>query len=139
MRPLARWIGLLLFCSLGFSAQAAPAPPPEKHPGQVALVDEGPLGHVYRHFPSGLRLYTSERDLPGRSTCYTGCSSKWVPLQAPPEAESIGDWTVVVRETGVRQWAYRNRPVYTLIHDLPGAPAGDGDENGAWRLLPHVP
>lgn len=129
---------LLLLCSGGAIAQA-PGSSQVAHPSQVAFVDEGPAGRVFREFPSALRLYTSDRDPPGRSVCNTGCSSKWFALRAPDDAVNMGEWTIVVRDSGVKQWAYRGKPVYTLIHDTPGGPAGDGDEGGVWHLVPHEP
>jgi predicted lipoprotein with Yx(FWY)xxD motif len=51
-------------------------------------------------------------------------------------AKSLGQWTIVVRKDGVRQWAFKGRPIYTHIHDSPETATGDGDA-GTWHLMPH--
>ena len=48
-------------------ADVSQAPDKLEHPGEVALIEED-KGYAYRHFPSGLRLYYSDRDPPGSST-----------------------------------------------------------------------
>lgn len=109
-----------------------------QHPAEVALVDEGDLGSVYRHFPSGLRLYTTESDPPGESTCYGGCASAWPPLTANDQAVDTGDWTILERTDGRRQWMLKGQPVYVRYHDTPTQPTGDGVD-GVWHLVPYQP
>lgn len=108
------------------------------HPEEVALVDEGERGSVYRRFPGGQRLYTYDRDRPGRSNCDQGCVGGWLPVPAPADAVNVGRWSVVVRRDGSRQWALDGRPVYTRFHDAPDQPMGDGF-HGVWRLVPYMP
>ena len=107
------------------------------HPTEVALVDEGERGSVYRSFPSGQRLYTHDTDRPGRSACSIGCALAWPPVVAPPGAVGVGDWTVVLRPDGSRQWALKGKPVYTRFHDAPDQPSGDG-LFGTWRVVPYT-
>ena len=107
----------------------------QQSPTEVAMVDEGAKGMLFRHFPTGLRLYISDRDPAGGSVCYLGCDTIWLPVKAPDGARPVGDWTIVVRTGGGTQWAYKGKPVYVRIHDTPDAPAGDGDEGGVWHLL----
>ena len=105
------------------------------YPEEVALSQEGSKGWVYRRFPGGQRLYFYDLDKDGKSVCNKGCDGAWTPVFAPPNSVSKGLWTVIVRDDGSRQWAYKGRPVYTLYHDDPAAPAGDGRE-GVWHILP---
>ena len=43
-----------------------------------------------------------------------------------------GDWTVITRDDGSKQWAYKGKPLYTYRVDAPGKPAsGVGP---AWPL-----
>lgn len=107
------------------------------HPSEVALVEEGEKGSVYRQFPSGLRLYTSERDPPGASVCYGGCASAWPPLLAPVGSHDIGDWEVLERNDGTLQWMLNGKPVYTRFHDSPDTPTGDGID-AVWNLVPYI-
>ena len=94
---------------------------------------------MLRHFPSSLRLYTWDKDAPGKSNCNLGCASRWPPVLAPADAKNLNDFTVVVRDDGHRQWAYKGKPLYMRYHDAPSMPMGDGDEDGTWRIIPHTP
>jgi predicted lipoprotein with Yx(FWY)xxD motif len=106
------------------------------YPAEVALSEEGDHGFVFRRFPGSQRLYTYDLDRGGRSYCNAGCASARPPVVAPASAKAMGDWTVVRRDDGQLQWAYRGQPVYSLFHDAPKDPAGDG-EGGVWHLLPY--
>lgn len=117
--------------------QALASVPQQDYPGEVAFVDEGAKGFVYRRFPTGERLYTYDRDPPGQSICNYGCMSAWPPLLAKPEAVAMGDWTVVIRFDGKRQWALDGKPVYTRFHDSPDVATGDGVD-GVWHLIDYV-
>lgn len=107
------------------------------HPPEVAFVEEGSLGSVFRRTEGSLRLYTSDKDPAGISRCEGGCASAWPPLYAPSDAVPVGDWTLVTRDSGKRQWAYRGKPVYTRFHDSPETATGDGIPG--WRLIEHTP
>jgi predicted lipoprotein with Yx(FWY)xxD motif len=46
----------------------------------------------------------------------------------------VGGYTVIVRDDGSRQWAYKGKPLYLRAKDAnPGEGAGDGAEN-LWRV-----
>ena len=86
--------------------------------------------------PNGMTLYTFDRDTmgSGKSVCNGQCAANWPPLMASATASSSGDWTVVTRDDGTRQWAFRGKPVYYWVKDTkPGDRTGDG-VNNAWRL-----
>jgi predicted lipoprotein with Yx(FWY)xxD motif len=104
------------------------------YPEEVALSQEGSEGWVYRRFPGGQRLYFYDLDKNGSSACNKGCDGAWTPVYAPPDSVPKGLWTVIIRNDGSRQWAYKGRPLYTLYHDDPATPAGDGQE-GVWHML----
>jgi predicted lipoprotein with Yx(FWY)xxD motif len=66
---------------------------------------------------------------PGRSRCAAACLEEWTPLAAPLLANAIGDWSLLARADGTRQWAYRGRRLYLNVRDLKaGDTAGDGEE-----------
>jgi hypothetical protein len=95
-----------------------------EHPGDVALSEDAPGKFIYKSFPSLLRLYVYDKDSPGKSTCGAGCATAWLPLRVSSEEKNaVGDWTIIVRDDGMRQWAYKNRPVYTRYHDLDPDPS----------------
>lgn len=84
--------------------------------------------------PKGFTLYTFDKDGPGVSACLNECARNWPPFMAPSGAKGEGDWSVIGRADGARQWAYKGKPLYTHARDrLPGERAGDGNR-GAWRV-----
>ena len=81
---------------------------------------------------SGQTLYTYDEDSPGHSDCGGTCAVLWPPATA--EGGASGDFTVVPRPDGTRQWAYRGKPLYTYVPDQkPGDALGDG-VNGNWHV-----
>src|SRR5262249_55367378 len=62
------------------------------------------------------------------------CAAQWPPLLAQDNAQSVGDWTLVKRPEGTRQWAYKGYPVHHSYKDqLPG------DVNGITATEPRNP
>jgi predicted lipoprotein with Yx(FWY)xxD motif len=122
----------------GFCQPQPSSGPRISHPPEVALVNEGAAGSVYRQTVHSLRLYTYDRDTATRSNCIDGCASAWPPLEAAADSVPVGDWTLVDRPKGKRQWAFRGKPVYTHYHDAPNLPSGDGID-GVWHIVPHIP
>ena len=86
--------------------------------------------------PNGMTLYTFDRDAAGagKSACNGPCAANWPPLMADAGSRGEGEWTVIAREDGSKQWAYKGKPVYYWVKDAkPGDRTGDGFNN-AWRL-----
>ena len=82
----------------------------------------------------GMTLYTFDRDAAGKSNCNGQCAQNWPPLKADAGAQPTGEWTVVKRDDGSAQWAYKGKPVYGWVKDQkPGDVTGDG-VNDVWRL-----
>ena len=83
---------------------------------------------------AGKPLYTFNFDtMVGMSHCEGDCAKMWPPLIAPKAAKASGDWSLVKREDGALQWAYKTKPLYTYVEDKPGGPpAGLAAPN--WKL-----
>jgi predicted lipoprotein with Yx(FWY)xxD motif len=82
----------------------------------------------------GMTLYTFDRDSAGKSACNGPCATNWPPLMAADDAKPVGHWTVVKRDDGKMQWAYKGKPVYTWVKDTKaGDVTGDG-VNGVWHI-----
>jgi predicted lipoprotein with Yx(FWY)xxD motif len=83
----------------------------------------------------GMTLYTLDRDTtPNKSTCNGQCATNWPPLAVAVDAKDTGDWTVVTRDDGNKQWAYKGKPLYFWKDDKkPGDVEGDG-RNGVWHV-----
>ena len=56
-------------------------------------------------------------------------------MMASATATATGEWTVVTRDDGSKQWAYKAKPLYTYAKDSKaGDISGDGFLNGAWHI-----
>lgn len=83
----------------------------------------------------GMSLYTFAKDADGKSMCNGQCATNWPPLMATADAKAMGAWTVITRDDGSKQWAYKGKPLYAWVKDAkPGDVTGDGFLNGAWSL-----
>jgi predicted lipoprotein with Yx(FWY)xxD motif len=57
----------------------------------------------------------------------SGCGQQWQPVAAPALAFAVGDFSVVARLDGSKQWAYKKHPLYLYSGDtLPGDARGVG-------------
>jgi predicted lipoprotein with Yx(FWY)xxD motif len=74
----------------------------------------------------GMTLYTFDGDtVAGASACLGDCAKVWHPLTAAGLAKPLGDWTIVARGDGTRQWAFRGKPLYGFSGDVkPGDAKG---------------
>ncbi len=83
----------------------------------------------------GMTLYTFDKDTAGKSVCNGQCAVNWPPLVVGDSAKPSGNWSIVVRDDGLKQWAYKGKPLYGWIKDQkPGDKTGDGFMNGAWHV-----
>ena len=83
----------------------------------------------------GMTLYTFDKDAGGKSACNGACAGIWPPLKAAGDAKDSGDWTLVARDDGSKQWAFKGKPLYTYSKDSKaGDMAGDGI-GGAWHTI----
>ena len=78
---------------------------------------------------AGMTLYTFDKDPTGsgKSACNGPCANNWPPLKASAEDKPRGDFTIVTRDDGSKQWAHKGKPLYLWIKDKsPGDKTGDG-------------
>ena len=77
----------------------------------------------------GLTLYgfSGEVQTDKQACAAPGCENRWRPLTAAALAAGKGDFSVVGRADGTKQWAFKGRPLYTYGGDnLPGDALGAG-------------
>ncbi|MDE2377552.1 hypothetical protein [Bradyrhizobium sp.] len=83
----------------------------------------------------GMTLYTFDKDAGGKSACNGPCATNWPVLKAEASDKAGDNYSIITRDDGSKQWAYKGKPLYTFAKDQkPGDVTGDGFLNGAWHL-----
>jgi predicted lipoprotein with Yx(FWY)xxD motif len=115
-------------------------PPSDVPPGfSVTTMRTGRLLLAERDFS----VYASDQDGPDKSNCDASCAQTWKPMLAPQSAHPHGDWSIFERSPGVRQWAFRKKPLYqytldTYAHSFQGSDV-PGWHNVLTQLAPPPP
>lgn len=111
---------LLTFLTLG--AHAADAPPVKMADG--VLVDS-----------KGMTVYTYDNDTATKSACTGKCAVNWPPVIVTDSKPTPPDYSVITRDDGKKQLAYKGKPLYTFIKDKkPGDKVGDKVMD-AWHVV----
>ena len=127
---------LYAFVAVVFLAACTSMPPSMKAEPMIAKpagvnVQDGLLTNA-----ASYSLYTFDRDTVGKSACVGACAVNWPPFLAPANAAATGDFTVITRDDGKMQWAYKGKPLYTFANDkVPGEKSGDGFAGGIWHIV----
>ncbi len=85
---------------------------------------------------NGMTLYTFDKDAAGsgKSVCNGPCAVNWPPLAAAADAKAEGDFSIITRDDGAKQWAFKGKPLYFWVKDQkPGDQTGQG-VNGVWHV-----
>lgn len=85
---------------------------------------------------NGMTLYVFDKDQAGsgKSACVAKCAENWPALKAGDADQASGDWSVIARDDGAKQWAYKGKPLYFWAKDQkPGDRTGDGFNN-VWHV-----
>jgi predicted lipoprotein with Yx(FWY)xxD motif len=86
--------------------------------------------------PTGMTLYTFDNDPAdsGKSVCNGPCANNWPPFLAAEGDKPSGDFSIITRDDGKKQWALKGKPLYHWVRDTkPGDMTGDGF-NKVWRV-----
>lgn len=84
---------------------------------------------------SGRTLYTFDKDTPnsGKSACNGQCAALWPPVA--PSGEAKEPYSVVTRDDGSKQLAYKGKPLYLYAADKkPGERSGDNVRD-VWHVV----
>ncbi len=85
---------------------------------------------------NGMTLYTFDKDATGsgKSVCNGPCATNWPPLAAAAGDTAGGDYSIITRDDGAKQWASKGKPLYFWSKDQKvGDKTGDG-LNGVWHV-----
>jgi predicted lipoprotein with Yx(FWY)xxD motif len=105
------------------------APPPKVPPGfAVKTTSNGRLLTTDKNYS----VYAYDKDTATGSMCDSVCARTWIPLTAPQLARPQGEWSTIERSAGLRQWAFRGKPLYTYVMDTNQWSQEGGDVPG-WR------
>ena len=123
MKKLSRSLGALTLWLAVLGVCAAQTPAPAKAADGVIVGT------------NGMTLYTFDKDIAGsgKSVCNGPCATNWPPLMAAESDQPSGDYTIVARDDGKKQWALTGKPLYFWAKDSkPGDKTGDGF-NQVWQ------
>ncbi len=87
--------------------------------------------------PSGMTLYTFDKDAAnsGKSTCNGPCAALWPPMMATASDQPVGAYSIVTRDDGSRQWAYKGKPVYTYKADQKAGDRTGDNFKDVWHII----
>ena len=125
MKLATRVAALFTLSSALLGACASMAAPPTKVEGGVLVG------------ANGMTLYIFDKDSAGsgKSVCNGQCATNWPPLMAADADAASGDYSLVTRDDGKKQWALKGKPLYYWAKDTkPGDMTGDG-VLGAWHVV----
>ncbi|MDB5888899.1 MAG: hypothetical protein JWM03_1771 [Rhodocyclales bacterium] len=124
-RILSSTVLALIFSALAACGSMSPAPAAPAKVADGVFTDS-----------KDMTLYTFDKDAtPGKSVCNGQCATNWPPLMVADGATASGDWSVVTRDDGKKQWAYKGKPLYTWIKDAkPGDKTGEGAAGNTWHV-----
>lgn len=100
-------------------------------PAAPAMISNGMLTGS-----NGMTLYVFDKDAAGsgKSACNGPCATNWPPLFAMDGDVASGDYSVISRDDGKKQWALKGKPLYYWVKDQkPGDTTGDGFNN-VWHV-----
>ena len=81
---------------------------------------------------NGMTLYVFDKDTAGKSACNGKCAENWPPFVA--DGSASGDFSVITRDDGRKQYAYKGKPLYFWAKDQkPGDKTGEG-VNNVWHV-----
>jgi len=103
-------------------AYREPVGPPSMHPPGFAVKTTS-IGRLLTNGENE-SLYAFDQDSATEAACTGACLNTWQPVIAPALARPIGEWSILERSPGVRQWVFRGKPLYTYLKDI-----------GTWSLL----
>ena len=85
---------------------------------------------------NGITLYTFDADKasPGKSMCHGPCAALWPPLLAGAEP-ATSNYSVITRDDGTRQVAYKGKPLYFYKADQKAGDRTGDNFKDVWHIV----
>ena len=111
--------------SMAVSMSAVAADAPAKMDGGVLVA------------ANGMTLYTFDSDKAGsgKSLCNGPCAGLWPPFMAAATDQPAGDYSVVTRDDGTRQLAYKGKPLYFYKADQKAGDRTGDNFKDVWHIV----
>jgi predicted lipoprotein with Yx(FWY)xxD motif len=103
-------------------AQVAPTKTGDSAKGKVLTNDKG------------MTLYVFDKDSGGKSACNGPCAGNWAPLMAVASVKPMGDYTIITRDDGSKQWAIEGKPLYSYSKDTKAGDKTGDNFNNLWHV-----
>lgn len=119
-------LAVVLSISLA-GAEEVPAPLKQRTAGSLGPVLTG---------PSGMTLYTYAHDKDStRSTCSGACAENWPPFKPAPNAPPpTAPLSLVTRDDGTKQYAWKGKPLYYWKNDRKVGETGGHNFRDVWSV-----
>jgi predicted lipoprotein with Yx(FWY)xxD motif len=83
----------------------------------------------------GKTLYMFDKDAAGKSNCSGACAAAWPPFAVANAALAGGDFSIVKRDDGTSQWAFKGMPLYFFAGDAKAGDVHGDNQGGVWHVL----
>ena len=83
----------------------------------------------------GKTLYTFDKDVTGKSNCNGGCAAAWPAFTVANPALAGGDFSIVKRDDGASQWAFKGMPLYFFAGDAKAGDVNGDNQGGVWHVI----
>ncbi|MEO7399163.1 MAG: hypothetical protein ABIV07_00125 [Polaromonas sp.] len=86
---------------------------------------------------NGMTLYTFANDKAGsgKSACNGPCAALWPPMTASAADQPSGDYSIVTRDDGARQFAYKGKPLYFYKADQKAGDRTGDNFKDVWHIV----
>ena len=86
---------------------------------------------------NGMTVYTFDADPAnaGKSVCNGPCAALWPPLMVSGGEQPLGAYSVVARDDGSRQLAYKGKPLYFYQADQKAGDRSGDNFKDVWHLV----
>ncbi|MEO5606872.1 MAG: hypothetical protein ABIR13_04745 [Polaromonas sp.] len=86
---------------------------------------------------NGMTLYTFDNDKAGsgKSVCNGPCAGLWLPLLATAGDQPKGDYSVLTRDDGATQLAYKGKPLYFYKADQKAGDRTGDNFKDVWHIV----